>query len=401
MSSPVKPSGTETRSKPSLAPPSPSAPAARAAFPGSSRPHGGTGKLAPSLKSGGQSRGVRDYLYIVLLLALVPLAISTFQSRVSVEEELIATVKEHPEIIPQLKSLPEKADIFDVLPEHRLRDAFLPRDSKLHWLFGILAAGIFFAIVATAFPTAMVQRLPLLGIGLLTATVGVLLLLGVQLAAKSTAGQIYIGFGLRAVIFYIIKFIGFSYQCADDPRNGFLLSFFGYTMGVGLCEELCKCLPLFFRIKHFATERRAPANNWRSICLWGMASGMGFGIAEGIMYSGNTYNGVSPASIYAVRFLSCVALHSIWAGSVGITMFNRQQSIDAADKWYSMLFELVLTISIAMTLHGLYDTLLKKDMDALALVAAVVSFGWFAFQIETMRRSDPIATSTRAAAMPT
>jgi hypothetical protein len=119
------------------------------------------------------------------------------------------------------------------------------------------------------------------------------------------------------------------------------------------------------------------------------------------MYSGNTYNGVSPGSIYAVRFLSCVALHSIWAGSVGITMFNRQQSIDAADKWYSMLFELVLTISIAMTLHGLYDTLLKKDMDALALVAAVVSFGWFAFQIETMRRSDPIATSTRAAAMPT
>jgi hypothetical protein len=48
-----------------------------------------------------------------------------------------------------------------------------------------------------------------------------------------------------------------------------------------------------------------------SLLLWGMASGIGFGIAEGIMYSGRYYNGVAGADIHYVRFLSCVALHAI------------------------------------------------------------------------------------------
>jgi RsiW-degrading membrane proteinase PrsW (M82 family) len=328
------------------------------------------------------------------------LAISTFQARLSVEDELRTTIQEHPEIVAQLKSLPEDGDFFSVLPDHRFSDALLPRDSKLHWLFGIAAAGAYFALVVSAFPNAKTNRLGLLGIGAFTATIGILLLIGVQLAAEWTQGRMYVGRSVVVIIFYVVKFIGFSYRCADDPSNGFLLSFFGYTLGVGLCEELCKCLPIFFRIKHFGSSPRNPANNWRGICLWGMASGMGFGIAEGIMYAGNNYNGVAPGLIYAVRFLSCVALHSIWAGSVGITMFRRQRAIDAAETWYNLLFELVLTISIAMTLHGLYDTFLKKDMDALALVVAIISFGWFAFQIESMRRSDPVKKSSRAVTAP-
>lgn len=47
-----------------------------------------------------------------------------------------------------------------------------------------------------------------------------------------------------------------------------------------------------------------------------------------------------------------------------------------------------------MLLHGLYDTLLKKDHEALALLVAVVSFGWLAWNIELMlkkERDDPEA----------
>jgi hypothetical protein len=55
----------------------------------------------------------------------------------------------------------------------------------------------------------------------------------------------------------------------------------------------------------------------------------------------------------------------------------------------------VLTISIAMTLHGLHDTLLKKDQDALSFAVAVISFGWFAYQVETMRRTDPVVRKIR------
>jgi RsiW-degrading membrane proteinase PrsW (M82 family) len=338
-----------------------------------------------------EARSKREYFYLVLCIALLPLAISILDPPLSLENELALTIQEHPELMEKLKEVHDEEGLYSVLPEHRFRDAFFSHETKAHWLLGILSAGAFFALVATAFPGAKIKRLPLLGIGLLTSTVGILLLIGVQYAAEYTQGRIFVGRGVLMILFYIAKFIGFSYRCADDPSNGFLLSFFGYTAGVGLCEELCKGLPLFFRIEHLDASTREKSNNWRSACLWGLASGMGFGIAEGVMYSAQMYNGFSPASTYAVRFFSCVALHAIWAGSVGITMFNRQKEIHAAENWYNLLFQLVLTISIAMTLHGLYDTLLKKDQDVLAFLVALISFGWFVYQVESMRRSDPIA----------
>jgi RsiW-degrading membrane proteinase PrsW (M82 family) len=336
-----------------------------------------------------------EYFYFILCLALVPIAISIFDPPISFENELVATIREHPELIEKLKGATDEESLYNLLPDHRFRDALLSHDSQIHWLFGLLSAGGCFALVATAFPGAKIKRLPLLGVGLLTSTVGIVLLLGVQWAAEFTQGRMFVGRGVLMILFYIAKFIGFSYRCASDPSNGFLISFFGYTAGVGLCEELCKGLPLFFRIEHLDASTRDPSNNWRSACLWGLASGMGFGIAEGIMYSAQMYNGFAPASTYIIRFMSCVALHAIWAGSVGITMFNRQKIIHAAENWYNLLFELVLTISIAMTLHGLYDTLLKKDQDALAFGVAVISFGWFAYQVESMRRTDPIVRKVR------
>ena len=132
---------------------------------------------------------------------------------------------------------------------------------------------------------------------------GVLLLIGFQYAAEWTQGQIMIGFGIRTLIFYIVKFIGFSYNCANDPRNGFLLSFFGYTLGVGLCEEICKAIPLLVRFQQLEGSSRNSSNTWQTACLWGMASGIGFGIAEEILYSGSQYNGMSSGLIYLVRFV--------------------------------------------------------------------------------------------------
>jgi hypothetical protein len=41
-----------------------------------------------------------------------------------------------------------------------------------------------------------------------------------------------------------------------------------------------------------------------------------------------------------------------------------------------------------MTFHGLYDTLLKKQMDVIALLIAVVSFAWLAIKIERFYRLE-------------
>ena len=49
---------------------------------------------------------------------------------------------------------------------------------------------------------------------------------------------------------------------------------------------------------------------------------------------------------------------------------------------------LLRIVSIPMVLHGLYDTLLKKQMDSLALAIAAVSFVWMALQFERLRRQE-------------
>jgi hypothetical protein len=41
-----------------------------------------------------------------------------------------------------------------------------------------------------------------------------------------------------------------------------------------------------------------------------------------------------------------------------------------------------------MVLHGLYDTLLKKEMTVLALAAALGSFAWLIFITESTRRQE-------------
>ena len=61
--------------------------------------------------------------------------------------------------------------------------------------------------------------------------------------------------------------------------------------------------------------------------LLGLASGVGFGVSEGITYASNYYNGIQTAGIYGVRFISCVALHSMWSAAAAITAFERQRLV--------------------------------------------------------------------------
>jgi hypothetical protein len=58
------------------------------------------------------------------------------------------------------------------------------------------------------------------------------------------------------------------------------------------------------------------------------------------------------------------------------------------DTWYEWLAQLLLLISVPMTLHGLYDTLLKREMKVYALLVAAASFIWLVFLIERARSGD-------------
>ena len=207
------------------------------------------------------------------------------------------------------------------------------------------------------------------------------------------------------LLFYVLKFIGFSYRSALDPENGILLSFVGFTCGVGFCEEAAKAIPLLW------AYRKGKRLDWRGSVICGLASGVGFGVAEGVQYASDYYNGVSPFSTYVMRFVSCVALHAVWSGSVGITIFKYRRAVSKAINaimygdikeqdfdWEEIVWPTVQVLGVAIVLHGLYDTLLTQQMILPALVVALVSFAWLGFQIESFREEDAQAPPVRRTA---
>lgn len=333
------------------------------------------------------------HLHWLLVLALLPLAFSLLTPRgeEARESQFKETLEQAPpdvqiRILQVIEKLEQgegsRADLFAVLPGHKFVGAFLPQDSFAHWGFAFGATVLFMAFFLLLSSQKTANPLHLLGFGFFTATAGILLLLLLQVLAEWSQGVWLRGGNIVVLIFYLVKFIGYSYQAALDPENGFFLSFMGYTLGVGFCEEVCKALPL---LVHY---RRPSSQSWRTAFLWGLASGAGFGISEGILYSSRHYNGVSGFDMYVVRFISCVALHALWTGSVGITLHQRQYLIQDDLSWYEYIPRLVAIVGIPMVLHGLYDTLLKKDMNAGALVVAVLSFLFLAFQISRLHGED-------------
>jgi RsiW-degrading membrane proteinase PrsW (M82 family) len=320
----------------------------------------------------------------LLVLALIPLGFSLLgadENGRDVETRLFETVRKAPaDVQARVERIVESKDgtlddLLTALPNQRLEGAHLPRDTWVHWLYAGLAALVFAGLLLLLCSSGDVDPRGLAGIALFTGTIGILFLLVVQFIAEATQHWWVTGRSVLVIVFYLAKLIGFSYRAALDPDTNFVLSFLGFTLGVGFCEEVCKALPL---LVHY---RGRPTLNWRGALLWGLASGVGFGIAEGIMYASDYYNGVSTAGIYVVRFVSCVALHAIWSASVGLTLDNRQEWMQREMSWFEFIPPVVAIVGIPMVLHGLYDTLLKKEMNALALAVAVVSFGWLAWQV--------------------
>ena len=295
-------------------------------------------------------------------------------------QRLVRTEKLHPEVEDELDKLSEDATIDDVLalfPGDRLEGALLPRDTYVHWGFALLSGIGFLGAIILLFPPGHTKIYQLALIGLFTGTAGILLLLGLQWLA------FHMGFvtprGILGLLLDLVWLIGQSYRLALGD-TGFLLSFLGFTAGVGFCEEACKAIPLIFK------ARGTGYYSWRSAMLWGLVSGVGFGVSEGITYSADSYNGIHSGGIYVVRFVSCVGLHAIWAAAVGITIFRRQDFFRGQMHVLEWIWRMAQVVVVPMVLHGLYDTLLKKDHDALALVTALVSFGWLAWQIELAKR---------------
>ena len=351
---------------------------------------GADGAPAPTTTASASS--IREYAYGLLVFALVPLAFSLLSTeKTTFEDRLGATLEgATPEQVKKVEAAFAKGEeltkdeLFEALPGGKLAGAHLPRKTVAHWVYAAIAATGFLLLVVLMFSVERSNPLHLLGIGLFTGTVGIIFLFAVQFCSQIQIGRVR-GRGIFLAILLLLAFIGWSYRSALDPDSNLLLSAFGFTFGVGLCEELTKALPLLIYYKRQAT------GGWRNACVWGLASGIGFGVSEGIMYSADSYNGVSGPSIYLVRFVSCVALHAVWAASVGIAIARTLDAYDEVEEGLGLALYALRVLAVPMFLHGFYDTLLKKDMNVWALVVAFASFAWFVLQVERARGAMPHA----------
>lgn len=320
------------------------------------------------------------HLHWLLLLAMIPLFGSMFRKDdFDVIERMEHTIEQLSEEEreafedaqrPSFFGRNRNSDPFELLPQHKLVGAWLPRNTSAHWLLAAATTCFFllFFYILTVRTTAKPWHLLLAA--LTTATIGIMLLISVQFISEISH---YLS-GIFAVVFFPFKVLGYAYHVALDSRSGFGKSLFGFTIGVGICEEWVKLLPVLYYLWN------CKKLNWHAAFLWGLASGAGFGISEAVMYSSQMYNGFMPGDVYFVRFISCVALHGIWSGSVAIILYMMRSTLKDDDtRWWSKLGIVCLASAIPVILHGLYDTFLKMEMEFAALAVALFSFGFLAY----------------------
>jgi RsiW-degrading membrane proteinase PrsW (M82 family) len=344
--------------------------------------HAKAAKPPPAVVAQSPKRRSRPrFLYLLVALTFVPLGFQTFVAESDVEERVQRTLISHPELADQLQTAESDDDFFSLLPDHRIEGAHLPRETWVHWFYALMSAAGFFLLMWLLFEQGQSTMMHLATVGLVTGTVGIISLIAFQWIAEFSQGFWLRGGSIIVILFYVIKLIGFSYHAALDPENGFGLSFLGFTVGVGLCEELTKIVPVLFLV---GNDHKL---GWRAACVIGLASGVGFGVVEGIMYSSSYYNGVMSADIYWTRFISCVALHAVWTAAAGIQAVHNRAAFDNAEAG-DLIFNVLWIISVPAILHGLYDTLLKRDMSGLALVVAALSFVWLIWMVERARGDD-------------
>lgn len=333
------------------------------------------------------------HLHWLLLLALTPLVISllTKPPQLDLEERLKATLNqltedERDDVEDQLDQRSVRHNInklFRALPQRKLVGAWLPRDSSMHWLLAG-ATGFFFLqffVILSIRTTAKPWHLVL--VALFTATLGVFMLEAVQVIGMLSQSPFMNGPAL--LVLWPFKLIGFAYACALDETSSFLRSLMGFTFGVAFCEELIKVLPVFLYLKLVKKP------NWHGAFLWGLSSGAGFGIAEAMMYSTEFYHGILPGAVYFLRFISCVALHAIWSGSVAITLYLLRGRWKSAERWTDRLLIILLACIIPIILHGSYDTFIKVEIHWAALFIALLSFAFLAYLDHVLQKPEILA----------
>ncbi len=116
---------------------------------------------ASRLAAPASSGSIREYAYLLLGLALIPLVFSLLEkdeSKTTIGDRIEATLQEAtPEQLQRAQPILTKNEgvsldeLLRVMPEGRLLGAHLPRDSAMHWIYAAVTAAAFLILTLAFF----------------------------------------------------------------------------------------------------------------------------------------------------------------------------------------------------------------------------------------------------------
>jgi RsiW-degrading membrane proteinase PrsW (M82 family) len=171
----------------------------------------------------------------------------------------------------------------------------------------------------------------------------------VQVQIKKT---ILIFFTVQLLIFVLVELFRIPsihplYGLINQPN--LFLKLTGFIFGVGLFEEFVKVIAVYIFIRR-SSEPLVP----QTVVFYGLISGIGFGVFEGVVYQVTVNAQLDYSSSFFMniaRLTSLPFLHSIWAGiSSYFLAFTFLYPTQRISLW-------ILSLVIPSLLHGFYNTL--------------------------------------------
>ncbi|MDR2439337.1 MAG: PrsW family intramembrane metalloprotease [Planctomycetaceae bacterium] len=205
----------------------------------------------------------------------------------------------------------------------------------------------------------------------------------------------FVGIPMLLIIYSIFPKFYMNLASSDNP----ITSLFGFIFQVGLCEEICKILPV---VGYLIWKRKNASPTM--ILLIGLFSGLGFAAFENIQYSNSAIirtvmrgvhgfrtdgaeglvTGIAHGTMGAMvnvilRSLSCVFAHALWSG---IFAYYFAKAVSSHSRWFVLVF---LGLAIPAILHGTYDWFCGVQEVIAALIVAI-SFLLFYGYLAKMRQ---------------
>ena len=168
-----------------------------------------------------------------------------------------------------------------------------------------------------------------------------------QIEIKKTIVIFFLSQITALILVNLQSFPPFSILYSFSDSSIIIARIVGFIFGVGILEEFIKSVPLYF-ILNKTKEPLIP----QTLVLYGLISGIGFGVLEGVIYQTGVNSELEYNSAFfmnVARLTSLPFLHAIWCGISGYFLS------------FSQLFPLnrkglfLLSISVPAILHGLYD----------------------------------------------